>query len=440
MILTTLLAGIFTIGIIVFVHELGHFLGARAVGIHVHRFSIGMGPVILRLRWIGTEWALSLLPLGGYVRMAGMELAPMEGGEFDETALPADSLYRNKSLGARFLAVIGGPLANLILAALISIGLLWSGGETIYPTTWLSDPVEDTPAAALGIQRGDRLMRIDGELVSDWNAVDRILREGEVSPVAIEVDRAGRTLSLSIQRPVEGAGWGLIPLFDNRVGRILAGGPADEAGLREGDRIVEVEGQPVHFFEDIAEIINGRAGQETQVSWEHDGTLVEAIIVPEASETPNPDGSVETIGRIFFEPYLASRPIGLWGSITGGLDRTFGYVAMTLAFLKEAIFFRVNADAVGGPIAIFQMAGQMAGWGMENLLFFIAFFSTQLFLLNLLPIPVLDGGHILLMIPELFGREVSENLRLRLTQAGLVLLLGMIVLVVFNDLRRILGG
>ncbi|MBC8366342.1 RIP metalloprotease RseP [bacterium] len=440
MILTTLLAGVFTIGVIIIVHELGHFLAARAVGIHVHRFSVGMGPVILRKRGFGTEWALSLLPLGGYVRMAGMELAPMEGGEFDETALPPESLYRNKSLGARFLAIIGGPLANLILAALISIGLLWAGGETIFPTTWLADPTADSPAAALDIQRGDRLARVSGEEVDDWNSVDRLLRADDSSPVSIVVDREGQVLNLAIERPEEGLGWGLIPLFDNRVGRVLKDGPAFEAGLREGDAIVEVDGKPVQFFEEIAEIINTRAGEETLIRWDHEGTLMEARLTPEASEVPNADGSVEVIGRIFFEPYLGSRPIGIWGAVTGGLDRTFGYVAVTLDFLKEAVFFRVSADAVGGPIAIFQMAGQMAGWGFSNLLFFIAFFSTQLFLLNLLPIPVLDGGHIILMIPELFGREVSENLRLRLTQAGLVLLLGIIVLVVFNDLRRIIGG
>jgi len=440
MILTTLLAGVFTIGLIIFVHELGHFLGARAAGIHVHRFSIGMGPVILRKKWLGTEWALSLLPIGGYVRMAGMELAPMEGGEMDESSLPPQSLYRNKPLRARFLAIIGGPLANLVLAVLISIGLLLQGGETIYPTTCLAAPPADSPAAEAGIQRGDCLMSVDGRPVENWNDVDRLLRSFEGVSVKLDLDRDGETLALAIEAPTGTESWGLIPLFDNRVGRVLNGGPADRAGLSEGDRILSVDGRPVRYFEDIAEIINRRAGEETEVRWEHDGEVREAMIVPKASDAPGADGELETIGRIFFEPYLESRPIGLWKSVTGGLARTFGYVAMTLAFLREALSFQMSADAVGGPIAIFQMAGQMAGWGLSNLLFFIAFFSTQLFLLNLLPIPVLDGGHIILMIPELFGREVSEKLRLRLTQIGMILLLGIIVLVVFNDLRRIIGG
>jgi regulator of sigma E protease len=438
--LTTILAGVFTIGLIIFIHEMGHFLGARAVGIHVHRFSIGMGPVILRKRWLGTEWAISLLPLGGYVRMAGMELAPMEGGDMDEATLPPEALFRNKSLGARFVAIVGGPLANLVLALLISIGLLLHGGETIYPTTWLADPSEGSPAAEAGILRGDRLTSVAGESVEDWNSVDRLLRAEEAAVINLGLDREGEALTVAFEIPGEDEAWGLIPLFDNRVGRILKGGPADEAGLIEGDVIIEVEGQAVRFFEEIAEIINLRAGEETTLRWMHEGVVHEALLVPEASESPTADGGVETIGRIFFEPYLGSQPIGFWASVKGGGLRTLGYVSLTLSFLKEALMFRVNADAVGGPIAIFQMAGQMASWGLSNLLFFIAFFSTQLFLLNLLPIPVLDGGHIIMMIPELFGREVPETLRLRLTQAGMVLLLGLIVLVVFNDLRKIIGG
>jgi len=438
--LTTILAGVVTLGLIIFIHELGHFLGAKAAGIHVHRFSIGMGPVLLSRRWKGTEWALSLLPLGGYVRMAGMELAPMEGGDMEEAELPPETLFRNKSLGGRFLAIIAGPLANLILAALISIGLLVSGGETVYPTTWLSEPPESSLAAEAGLLRGDRILEVNGQESPDWNAVDALLRTGEGAVQSLLVEREGRKLSVQLPVPAEGQSWGLIPLFDNRVGRMLRDGPAARAGIREGDRLVEVAGRPVLFFEEIAEIINERAGEETLVVWERNGERFEAMLLPEASDTPDADGKVRSIGRIFFEPYLESRPLSLWSSVKGGLTRTVGYIALTLAFLKEAVFFRVNADAVGGPIAIFQMAGQMAGWGLENLLFFIAFFSTQLFLLNLLPIPVLDGGHILMMIPELFGREVSENLRLRLTQVGMFILLGIIVLVIFNDLRRVITG
>jgi regulator of sigma E protease len=372
--------------------------------------------------------------------MAGMELAPMEGGDMDEATLPPEALFRNKSLGARFVAIVGGPLANLVLALLISIGLLLHGGETIYPTTWLADPSEGSPAAEAGILRGDRLTSVAGESVEDWNSVDRLLRAEEAAVINLGLDREGEALTVAFEIPGEDEAWGLIPLFDNRVGRILKGGPADEAGLIEGDVIIEVEGQAVRFFEEIAEIINLRAGEETTLRWMHEGVVHEALLVPEASESPTADGGVETIGRIFFEPYLGSQPIGFWASVKGGGLRTLGYVSLTLSFLKEALMFRVNADAVGGPIAIFQMAGQMASWGLSNLLFFIAFFSTQLFLLNLLPIPVLDGGHIIMMIPELFGREVPETLRLRLTQAGMVLLLGLIVLVVFNDLRKIIGG
>jgi len=437
---TTLLAGAFTIGLIIFVHELGHFLAARAVGIHVHRFSIGMGPVLLRRKWRGTEWALSLLPLGGYVRMAGMELAPMEGGDVDESALPPRTLFRHKSLGARFLAILGGPLANLVLAALLSVGLFLHGGETIYPTTWLDEPPEGSPALEAGIQRADRLLTVAGEAVENWNDVDRLLQNAKGSDIELALRRDDRTLQFHLPSSPDQASRGLLPLFDNRVGQVLKGGPADRAGIGEGDRILAVAGKPVRFFEDIAEIVNARAGEETTIRWDHAGKIREASLMPEASEGPTSDGAGEKIGRIFFEPYLESRALGLWASVKGGLARTLGYVVMTLSFLREAFLFRVDASAVGGPIAIFQMAGRMAGWGLENLLFFIAFFSTQLFLLNLLPIPVLDGGHIVLMIPELFGRDLSEKLRLRVTQAGMVLLLGLIVLVVFNDLRRILGG
>jgi regulator of sigma E protease len=283
--------------------------------------------------------------------------------------------------------------------------------------------------------RGDRILALDGVAVANWNELDDLVREGELEVLPLSLERGGSVFEAELRAGEDG--WGFMPLLDNRVGKVLRGGPADEAGIRRGDRILQVDGRGVSFFNDIAEIVNERPGEEISIVWEREGQRREALVTVESAAVPTVDGGSETIGRIFFEPFMETRELGWGESLAGGAAQVTFYVAATVDFL---LHLPSQGASVGGPILIFRTAGEMAGWGFERLLIFIAFFSTQLCLLNLLPIPVLDGGHVLLLIPEIFGLKVGEKLRLRLTQAGMMLLLGIMVLVVPLDLRRLFGG
>lgn len=434
--LMTLFAGIFTIGLIVFVHEMGHFLIARRLGIHIHRFSIGFGPVLYRFQRWNTEWALSMIPLGGYVRIAGMMEASLEGPDMDEAELHEQQLFRNRGRFARLSVLLGGPLANLLLALLLLFAVFLSSGETILPTTTLDEVPDGSAAAQAGLMKGDRILLAGGQDPGNWNTLSEILPDEGAVSLNLRIQRGEETLAFTLEAD-EGESLGLIPLVDNRVGKVLHGGPADKIGLRRGDRIVRVNGEEVRAFNEIAERINHSAGNSVALVWLRDGDRFEASVTPREDSLPGSGG--ESIGRIFFEPYYEHRDLGVLGSFQRAIAGVSYTVRGTLAFLGELISGGLGSDAVGGPIQIFKYAGQSAAWGLGTLLTFIAFFSTQLFLFNLLPIPALDGGHLLLMLPEFVGIRVSETWRIRLTQAGTLILIGIMILVVFQDIRRLLG-
>ncbi len=442
--LSILIAGIFTISVIIVVHELGHFLAARSVGIHVHRFSIGFGPVLVRWHAFSTEWAISLLPFGGYVKMAGMELAPLEGElPPEEETLPAGVLYRNKSVGKRLFAIAAGPLANLILAVLISFGVFYWQGLPTYPDVWLDQPRDGSPAALAGLQRGDKLLVFGGEEIANWVELSEVVEDKGAGVHPIRVLRGEQTLSLELEVPEEDGilqPTGLMVLFDNRVGRVLRDGPADRLGLEHGDRIVALDGQEVRWFDDIAGVINTKPGETVRIAWEREGRRFEGEVIPERDRVPDPEDEtkIREIGRIFYEPFEGSyEPISLATAFKYGVLQVGVITKVTLNWLGKVVTGRGNRHSVGGPIEIFRTAGQMARWGIDRLLTFIAFFSTQLFLLNLLPIPVLDGGHIVFLTLEGVGVPVREQWRMRLTMIGMFFLLGLMALIVLGDIGRV---
>lgn len=443
--ITTVLAMVFTLGLVVLVHELGHFLAARSVGIHVHRFSIGLGPVLLRWRGLGTEWALSLLPFGGYVKMAGMLESVGEGETPPEEALlPPEALYRNKPILARLWAIVAGPLANLLLAVALSTGIYAVKGFPIIPDVILSEPPADTPAARAGLLRGDRVVALNGEAVANWNEFAEQLSKGGAGSYRLGVDRAGERLEILLELTATDGRFdptGLSVLSDNRVGRVLKDGPADRLGLATGDRILELDGKPVAYFDEIASIVNANPGRALPIVWERAGERRTGSITPELAQVPDPadEDKVIEAGRIYFEPYSeGTEAVGLFAAAKYGSLQVLFTAQKTLDWLGKQLTFRGSKDAVGGPILIAKVAGEMARWGWDRLLGFIAFFSTQLFLLNLLPVPVLDGGHVLFLLLEAVRLPVREQWRMRLTMVGMALLLGLMLFILVLDLGRVL--
>ncbi|MCB1163472.1 site-2 protease family protein, partial [bacterium] len=234
---------------------------------------------------------------------------------------------------------------------------------------------------------------------------------------------------------------GLGALYDNRVGRVLKDGPADRLGLTQGDRIVELDGKPVRFFDEIASTVNASAGKPLEIAWEHEGQRMTGSITPEKAQVPDPadEDKVIEAGRIYFEPYSeGTERIGLAEAVKVGTLQVVFTGRKTLEWVGKQVTFRGSKDAVGGPVLIAKVAGEMARWGWDRLLTFVAFFSTQLCLLNLLPVPVLDGGHVVFLLLEAVGLPLREQLRMRLTMAGMVLLMGLMFLILLLDIGRVL--
>jgi regulator of sigma E protease len=257
--------------------------------------------------------------------------------------------------------------------------------------------------------------------------------------VTLTVLRAGQILTLELTPkflPDRGL-WALgFEPWDTTVGLVQKGGPAYRIGLREDDRIIAIDDEPVTSFSGIARIINRSAGKQVRVLWQRDGEYHESVVVPEAAEI-QPDS---TIGRIFFDRKYVHRAIGLGDALRFGMLVTWRTIQQTVSVLQSLVSGRMGLEAVSGPIRIGQVAGEMLRWGLAYLMNFIAFFSVNLFLLNLLPIPVLDGGHVLFLLIEVIrGRRVHERVQAIATQVGLIFLLLFMTFIVVKDVLQVAG-
>ena len=459
----TLFAFVFTLGLVIIVHELGHFLVCKAVGIYVKTFSIGFGPKLLSRRFGETEYALSIVPFGGYVKMAGegvMEeiqdtgtgqerqypVGTVEGDReaaAGDTHIPEHRHFNRRPPWQRLAVVVAGPVANLLLAFLVYTGIILQSGLVEIPVTRVGAVAPGTPAAEAGFAVGDQILRVGGRAVALWDDVLTGLvpmgggREAQARPVPVEVMRAGKvlTLTLTARREADGRYWsiGLDP-WDTVVGLVQRGGPADRAGLRPGDRIEAVDDSTVTSFGAIARVINRKPGEAVRMRWERDGRSLEAEVVPQRAEVE--PGTA--IGRIYFERLYERRRVGLGPALKIGVNATWSTIRETV--LSIARLPHLGLEAVGGPIRIGQVAGEMLRWSFGHLMQFIAFFSVNLFLLNLLPIPVLDGGHVLFIGYEMVTRRrVHERIQAIATQVGLILLLLFMTFVIVVDVLKVTG-
>jgi regulator of sigma E protease len=462
----TIFAFLFTLGLVVIVHELGHFLFCKLFGVYVKTFSIGIGPKFARKQWGETEYVLSLIPFGGYVKMAGeglMEeiqdtgtweerkypLGTVEGNreaEGIDDHIPLERRFYNRPAWQRLLVFVAGPLFNLILAFIIFTGLVMANGLKTIPFTTIGNVVAESPAAQAGLRVGDRIVAVDGNAVDEWTEIERFIvpedrRDQATSPaVELKVERDGLSESLTLQ-PVflEDEGYwslGMEP-WNTTVGLVQMGGPAAALGLATGDVIVSIDGEEVTSFGGIARIVNERADKEIEIRWLRDGVSMSGLVTPELKAIDVD----KTGGRILLEPYFGSRRVGVGEAIRLGYVQTSGTIRVTTGVLKNFVMRKLGLDAVGGPLRIGQAAGEMLRWSFAHLMQFIAFFSVNLFLLNLMPIPVLDGGHVLFLVFEVLnrGRPVPQRLQAIATQMGLIILLLFMTFVIVLDVWKVFG-
>jgi regulator of sigma E protease len=446
-----LLAFLVVLGPLIFVHELGHFVVAKAVGIQVLRFSLGFGRPLIQ--WVRgeTEYWISWIPLGGYVKMAGLDdegpQGQLEGGKSAVAIDPART-FDSKPLWARMAVILAGVTMNLLFAIVVYAGLFMTAGAprmAITPLDSVAVSGLPTGMAALGtVRRGDVITRINDDTVKTWNEVqDRVLQgsdtvrislAGRAEPLVLRFspgDKGARRLALRAMRP-------FIPA---RIGLVSVGQPASRAGLDLGDVIIRAGGDTIRGWEEMVEKVRASGGKPLQLDVLRGDSVFHVTVTPEVQTQKDSSGRDTTYGMIGASPDprgpIVRVRLGVRTAIVEAVSETGFQVATTVVMVKRLVTGKVSASEVGGPILIAQVSGQMLRLGISWLVGFIAFVSISLAVLNLLPIPVLDGGHAMFLIAEGIRRKpLSPQLRLRLTQVGMLLVLAIMVLAISNDVIR----
>lgn len=460
--LSTLLAFLFALSVLVFIHELGHYLVARWCGVKVLRFSIGFGKPFLTWR-VGrdqTEWSIAPIPLGGYVKMLDER---EEGSQIAEADLPR--AFSRQSLLRRSAIVVAGPLANFLLAIALYGWLAMAGIQE--PAAVVGQPPVDSAAAVAGLQEGDKVVAVDGKSIKTYNEMRLQMISGVVDKRAIQlgvegVDGMPRTLAIQTAQLPEGelerdftrtlgldlAGGKIL------VGNVLGDGPAAAAGLKPGDEILTVNGQPmrrsrvlidtirVHPDQPLAFHIR-RGADEIQLSITPRGEIeAPAQLPPGAAALPvAADGRVGKIGAALQQQVaMASVEHGIFSALAHGAQKTWDMSIFSLKMLGKMVTGDLSWKNLSGPVAIADFAGQSVQVGWFAYVGFLALISVSLGVLNLLPVPVLDGGHLVYYALEAIkGRPLSERFMDVTQKVGLAMVAGLMIVALFNDLSRLIG-
>jgi len=441
---------IVAIGVLVTVHEFGHFWVARRFGVKVLRFSVGFGKPI----WRGcrkndeTEYVIAAIPLGGYVQMLDEREGPVDEHELDRA-------FNRKSLFARISVVAAGPIFNFLFAIFAYWVIFLVGIDGLRPI--VGDVEPQTIAAAGGFQSGDYIVSIDGENTPTWNSVMLQLLDNSMTQknVAVEVrnnvdaeqtrqlDFSGMKGVLQRDELLGAIGFQPFrPLIEPVIGQLVSGAAAANAGIEKYDRIVTVDGQAVESWQRWVEIVRASPDKDLDVLIEREGVSKKLVIRPHRVVLESGD-----IGRIGASVHMPENILdelnvtvsyGPLQALLEATNKTWKMTGMTISMLVRMVTGEISASNISGPISIAQYAGYSAGIGITAFISYLAIISISLGILNLLPIPVLDGGHLMYYLVEMIkGSPVSEQTQALGQRIGIAFLLGLMVLAFYNDLTRI---
>ncbi|HEX8453143.1 MAG TPA: RIP metalloprotease RseP [Longimicrobium sp.] len=451
--LLNIAAFLVVIGVLVTIHEAGHFFAAKWVGIQVPRFSIGFGPRVIGFTRGETEYVISAIPLGGYVKMAGMEddeaQSLLEGGD-EGVPVDPERTFDSKPLWARTLVISAGVIVNFLFAILVYGALAAAYGERVIRITKVATPEPATavgPAAeAAKIPFGARVVSVGGKPVSSWGGIRRGIVDAAPGPLPVLLEGGrtvtlvvpeGRTQRMEVARAIE-------PLIPAVIPEVVAGQAAARAGMKAGDRVVAVNGRAVQGWNDFVRVVRASPGLPLPVEVERGGQRVRMTVTPAAEREDDENGKSITIGRIGARPPevpTERRSVGVVEAVKTGFTDTWDGTVSILDALRDLITGRTSARNMGGLLTIGQASGQTARMGLDVFLAFLAFFSINLAVLNLLPIPVLDGGHLMFLgIEAVRGRPLSVETRIRLSQVGLLIVVALMLWANGNDVVRWIEG
>ncbi|MDA8327373.1 MAG: RIP metalloprotease RseP [Betaproteobacteria bacterium] len=447
--LSTALAFVLTLGILITFHEMGHYLVARAAGVKVLRFSLGFGPVLWSRRFgkDQTEWSISLLPLGGYVKM-------LDESETGLVLEDGERAFNRKSVWVKMAIVSAGPLANLLLAVLLYWFMFFHGVPAVKPI--LAEPPPGSAAAIAGLHEHDEIGRIAGDSVRSWDDVNWVLlRHADKQTLlnvrltdgrSTQISSAGIRLGNTQQGLPEQLG--LLrydPAIQPIIGEIVPDSIAARAGLRVGDRILALDGKSVTRWQDVVSAVRLHAGKELVVHVERAGRVFDVLLVPGVSN----EAGVQ-VGRIGAGPQISAQmlddlittvrypwPAALWQALT----KCGQTIDLNLVMMGQMLTGHVSWHNLSGPLTIADYAGQSARMGMISFVSFLAVISISLGVLNLLPIPLLDGGYLMYYIIEVVSGSPVPQRVVELTQrVGIMVLLTVMFLAFYNDISRLSGS
>lgn len=445
----TLVATLVVLSVLILVHEFGHFFAAKSVDIEVPRFSLGLGPKVVGFKRGETEYVLSALPLGGYVKMAGMEEGnELEGGAAAAPRAPGPRDFDAKPLWARAWVVSAGVIMNFLFALVLFTLLGVVYGERVDPTTRLAiraePPLAGAAAPLAQVPFGAELRAVGEREVGSWDEIQRALIEAPAGPLTL---RFANAPAVTLALPADDSArlallTRLEPLHEPVIGQIASGTPAERAGLQPGDRVRRAAGRPVRTWSDFEAAIRAHPGRPLALQIERDRRVLDVSVAPAAERELDAELKRIEVGRlgVYARVDVEHREVGLGEAARRGAQLTWANSVGIVRFLGDLLTGDASPRGLGGPLAIGQLSGQAARFGLESFLNFMALLSINLAILNLLPIPILDGGHLMFMTLEaLRGRPLSVEQRVRLSHAGLIIVVGIMVWAMANDVLRFFG-
>ena len=420
----TLIYFLIVIGILVFVHEFGHFIMAKRAGVRVEKFSLGFGPKLVGFKKGDTEYLISALPLGGYVKMAGEN--PDETPTGDPGEFPSKTVWQRITIG------VAGPFTNIVLAFLVMPLVFMIGVPTEGPAK-VGYVEKGSAGERAGFQAGDVIEEINGRTINDWSMAMTLIAVNPDTDVSVRIEREGgkKTLTLrpSVATELKIGDSGLVPDMPVEVGGLIPGEPAEKAGVEVGDKILAANGETIYHRAQFSTLVQEHHEKPIRIVLERNGKRLQKNI------TPIQKDNRYIIGVAWKQ--LGVRKYGFWESTKLGFQKTIEIIDLTFLTFKKLVTFGLSIKTLGGPVMIAQMSGQAAASGLSAFLYFLAFVSISLGILNLIPIPVLDGGLVLFLLIEAVRKKPLHRKTMEIAQSiGAAVLITLVAVVSYNDVMR----